>query len=238
MKLLLPYQVRDAKNIETAKEILRIQEINKISEEVRLKMAKAESDFQETLEKQRNIWEAGRKEQEDKILELTKEIAYLEERKSQALIPIEVYETQAKDKLIEAEKILSLYKEKENSVDKLQEILEQRLDDIGEREQNVLKEEKRLKLIQEGIVSQQEFTKNSAKELSENAQTFANYVKTIQETLASKKEELIMQELSLNARKNGLDRKEESLDNLAIKLKDDRETLDRAFQRLNIPLEK
>lgn len=232
MKLLTPKQTSDIKGQETAREILRTQEIHNLAEEERRKLTKAEMEFEQALAGQRARWAMEELEHSKIKKEMQKEIEELERKKLNALIPVDILEKSATEKLEESEKFLKELQLREKSNEETAEILQDRLDEVGEREQTVIQAEKHIKLEKEGIERQKEATIDGIKNLNEAMQNFAQRSANAEKDIEERKKAIFIQDRSLNALKEQLEGKEKELNAIAIRLRDERGVLDRAFKEV------
>lgn len=242
MKLLSPQVNRDLKGQEMAREVLRTQEIKKASEQARKDLARSEADFSLTLAGQRLRWAQEEKEHEKRKAEMSAEINTLEAKKLNALIPIGIIKKGAEDRMQEAVNYLAELKKREEYNNDLTERLEDKLDTVGQIEQDNKKESRRLSLLKEGIDRQAQITRENSERLTKEMAQFALERSQAEKDIDERKTAIFLQQTSLEAKAKQLDRTEKTLDVLALQLKDERGTLDRAWQELErkkvIPLSK
>ncbi len=234
MKLFSPAEVGSRNSQQVTRDILRIQEVKEELKRQEMNLANSEAQFSESLVRQKEKWA---QEIETHIKEksaMEQEVRALESRRKQALIPIEFEREKAQNVLREAQELLQKSKEKEIHLDVLQESLEKRLDDVSERELNLSSEEKALEMKQLAILHQQKTVNENTKALSESIQKFNDYVQVENDKIQQGKKEIFLEQQSIQARKEMLDRREEELHILSIQLEDGRKTLQRAFQRINM----
>ncbi len=232
MKLLSFQNLKDKKDENQLRELLRLQEITKVSEKTRNELADSQANFSNALAKNRDVWANEEVIHSKRMVEMKREVDILEAKKVQALIPIRFYEKQAEDVMIRVQSRLLdvINKEKEN--EELTEKLTDKLDDIGDREVQVRTAELKLANKKQGIeLQEQQMIKNS-KFLTNQMQEFALQRTEIEKDIDIRKTALILAERSIDANRESLKRTEKELNELAIKLADERETLKRAFARL------
>ena len=131
MKLFSPQEVRDKKNLETARDILRTKEVEDVLKRTNQQLAQAEADFASALAKNKRIWANEETEHAKRVSEMSEEIKELEQRKAQALIPIQMYKDQADTLLKEAQEALELAKVREYQARETQNALEDKLDELS-----------------------------------------------------------------------------------------------------------
>lgn len=233
MKLLTPQVLKDGRASEQAREALRIKEMNEASDKARKQLANAQAEFNLILSQNRVRWANEEEEHGKRLSQMIKEIDILEAKKVQALIPIEMYKKEADELFNEAQKTLDQAKEKETKADELTERFQDKLDELGAREQDIIKVEQKLSLQQQGILIQQEQTKTGIKQLNKTIEEFTVTKQNEEKELADKKVNLILLERTLIAKEETLKQTEQSLNSLARQLEDRRATLERAFKRLS-----
>lgn len=239
MRLMPPAQLADRKAQDLARELLRTEELNKASDKARKELANAEADFKGTLVRQRFQWAQGEEEHTKRTHEMDVEITALEKRKEQALIPIEIYSRQADEKMSEALECLDTAKARELEAEELGEKLQDKLDDVGQQEQDLNKREAKIILRTLNIEQQEKRIQDNSTLISQRWSELIEFQKQSDKDISNQKEELILKERTLLAKEESLNRTEESLRVWDIRLKDERDTLGRAFKRLSpLPSEK
>lgn len=232
MKLLSPSIRKDTEESERQLGLLRMQEQQKEANRIRKELANAEADFKAVLAKNRTQWAKEEQDHEDRIMEMKKEVAELEDRKAQALIPVKMYEAQAHQYLEQAQEALKTAHRREKDADALNDLLQDKLDAVGQKEQDLSLLEATLTARQAGIEQQTEQVQDGVKSLNKEMQGFARLKEAIEADLREKRIALTLKERSLSAKEKKLERKEESLTALATQLEDERGTLDRAWKEL------
>jgi hypothetical protein len=237
MKLLSPSVIKQGQSQQTEREILRTQEVQKIADKTRKELANSEADFRQALLGQRARWEREEQDHTKRVNEAVEEIKVLESRKAQALIPIEVYKKQAETLMQEAQDGLRLVQGRELEAEELLDTLQDKLDAVGQREQDSIIKEKRLFIKEEAIKSQETLTSNKSEELTRAWIDFNKDKELAEFDIRDRKTALFLRDRSQEAREDALNRQEQELKDWSIKLKDERDTLDRAFARIS-PLKK
>lgn len=237
MKLMTPAQVKEKRGDETARSLIRSQEIEQLADETRRKLARAESEFNETLARNRHEWAKEEEEHANRMKEMEREVSVLENRRTQALIPIEIEKKEADSLLKQSKEFLKKSQEKESLADETLEALENRLDEVKEREMIMQSEESRLEVKKKGIENQEEVTKTGSERLSHALQEFYKKQKEDDRLLAEKNEALLLKEINLNAKEEGQARERHALHVKEMQLNDRQATLERAFKRLDNSLE-
>ncbi len=231
MKLFTPPQAQQKKTQEESLRILRIKELRDLESELRLKVAKTEAEFNETLVKNQTKWAEEFDEKNKYISSLTKEISELEEKRKKLLTPVSLLEDEAKKKLEEINKKQKEFFIKEEELESIKEKLENKLDEVGDREQSLIKSENEFTVKKEGLAF-------SLKSFEEKKQLFADTVNKItkelderDKTIGIKETDIILKTRSLDAWENRLKIKEDNMRKEEIRLADQRATLERALKR-------
>lgn len=233
MKLLTPKEIQEAKGQEVVRGILRASETQEVLKKTNSALAKSEAEFASTLQRQREVWALEQEEHRKEVVKRKEEINELEKKKLNALIPVEIFTTSAKEKLDKAEKYLAELNQREENMNDLTEKLENRLDAVGQRETDVSKKEQELKLSQEGLERQKESVVEGSKKLSKEMADFAEVKLKAEKDIDERKTALFLRDQELTNKANVLSRKERILNEMEVKLKDERGTLDRAWQEVN-----
>lgn len=231
MKLLSRISTKDAQQKEQTLKVLRAQEVEELAKTVNAKLARAEADFNETLARNRSKWAEEELEHQERIKGMTSEVEALERRKEQALIPISMYKKEADKVMEEAQEFLVKAKAVEEHNNYLQDRLEEKLTDVADRENMVLKEEERQKIALLGIEAQQEATKKGVEELSKQMIMFHEKQQADESSILERKKEVSLAEISFSAKTDKLKRDIEAMRIRERELADERATLDREYAR-------
>ena len=235
MKLLTPLANKEVRQNEDLKKIIRAKELDDVINKKNIELARSEADFNATLARNRAKWALEEEEHAKRLKDMEAELKPLEQRKQQALIPIEVYKQQADVKMLEAEKYLQTLLTREAEIDDLKELLDEKLTEVSDRENQVAMEEKRQKNALLGIETQQEETKKGVQRLSEDMIMFHEKQEREEASLLQRKKEVTLAEISFKAKTDKLKRDIEALNIRELQVKDERETLQREFDRLKFP---
>ena len=242
MKQLSLATTNDLKAQEQARDLIRAEEIREITKEINIGRANADADFQATLARNRTVWAQEELDHQRRKIEMDKEISKLEAERLSLLIPIGIIGKGAGSRMEEAVNFLASLKEREKNVDELTELLQDKLDSVGEREETVRTREQRVELKEMGVKNQYESTIEGSKALSKEIKDFAVIRGKAEKEIGDKKETLTLKEKTLNSREASLVAREKSLNDTDRQLKDERGTLARAWAELermkaNIPIE-
>lgn len=234
MKLLSPSEVRDIKAQETSRDILRTKELNQAAESARKKLADAEADFSKMLAGQQMRWAKEEQEHSKDVAARQRELEVLEARRLKALEPVILLEERANKALLEAQNQVIEAEKRENDATDLYEKLQDSLDDVGQREVDLLKYEKEVLAHDKNLEFQQKAADEQSRFVAERMLNLKTEEAKVKEELGRLRTALTLQEHSLNARAEKLARTETKLAEWEKRLASERDTLDRAFKRLNI----
>lgn len=233
MKLLNPLQLKQNKDAEIAREILRTKDVREANEQVRKELAKSQIDFNDTLAKNRTKWAQEEKEHTERVREMTGEIEKLEEKKAQALIPVKMYEEQAKQLIKTLEERSVMLAQKEQFNDDLTERLHNKLDEVGQREQDVTLRERKATALRLELGNQLHVANERTATLNGQIRAFLEDIEIKKKDIEKRKTEVTLREQTISSKEESLKRTEKTLDDWAKKLADERATLDRIYQREN-----
>lgn len=135
MKLLSTPQGKSRRELENVNQELRAQELDTLIRAKRKELEDLDkqvlSSFSEKATKnyeEEELWK-------EKIRQMTEEVENLERRKKIALVPLEQREKEVEDKISALSKREELVAIKESDIESTKEILQRRLDEVSEREQ-------------------------------------------------------------------------------------------------------
>lgn len=233
MKLLAPQQAQTVKESERVRELLRMEEQRKEAKKIRQALANAEADFKAVLSKNRSLWAKEEFEHAKRIKEMVAEVDVLEDRKAKALIPIKMYEDQAKTLLKQAEEIAYANKLAQTELEKTQERLESKLDYLGQKEQDLSLWEKKLQSRELGVREQEAFIKESTALTTKELEKLAKLKAEVDDYIKEKERKLELREINIKSKEEQQKRTDKALSDLALQLEDERQTLERAMKRLS-----
>lgn len=232
MKLLTPLQTKDLGDQQKLRSVLRTQELEKAENAARRSLANAEADFNTTLAKNREKWALEEEEHAKRVIEQKAELTALEAKKLNALIPFKILKDGTLERLGDAESYLKQLEAREESNDELADRLQDKLDETGAKEQDLIKWERELAIRQDGIEHQNASTATATKLLSDQMAEFMDYKATSQAELAKMDAILDARTAQMVLREDVITAKEWELTDLAIRLADERQVLDRAFEEV------
>lgn len=243
MKLLLPTENKDLREQENVRQILRTQELETAAKEARIKLADSQSDFNNTLALNRQKWALEEEEHLKRVNERKTEIDALEAKRMNAMMPIDILKASAEEQLIDAENYAKSVREREEYAEELTEKLQDRLDEVGQREQDVSRKTKELEIREIGIENQSQSTIAGIKKLSADLADFLALKTQQEKELRERSNSISLQEKELTDKQFKLDNLQTTLNEQALRLADERGVLDRAYKevqrmRADIPLVK
>ena len=224
MKLLTLNQVKEKKEEQIQREILRTSDLEKAASQARINLAKAEAEFNATLAKNRTFWAEEEQEHAARKQEMTSEIEELENRKKQALEPVYLLQNQLEKRLKDTEALISQTEEQKAYNEDLRLKLEDKLDEVGEREQDVLRETQKLEGRKQSVDLQSEQTVEGIKRLNDSINAFLIQKEDTESRLDQIRLDLDLEKQNVENDKRSLERKMETLTDWENKLKT-RETL-------------
>lgn len=232
MRLLSPSQNKDLKEQQNIRELLRAQETEKAAKKARLALANSQADFSDALAKQRVKWAEEEEEHTKRTAEMQTEINRLEAKRLNALIPVKIIEQSAEERLHEAEEFMEKLREREVYAEDLAEKLQDRLDETGQKDQDLKRKEQDLIAREHGVSHQTKLTAQSSLDLSIKMAEFKEEKSEAETAIKQKQTVLELQEQALVKREEVVDKQDKELKEKAVRLADERNVLDRAWNEL------
>lgn len=229
LKLFTPTEAKTQNSAQNTRDVLRTREIKKLVDKSHSDLAKHEADFAAMLARHKEKWAEEEEAHAIRISEMGQEIRILEERRKDALIPIEIEKKKADTMIDEAVKRLEEVENREKECAVLGDVLTERLEEVTERESTVSDEEAKIVEMRRSAELEKETAELNTKTLTDGIKKFNDYVLTETLILDGKRTEIILKERSIEAREAALDRKDKSLAIRETQIKDKQETLKRAF---------
>ncbi len=233
MRLL---NVKEQKKKDEADKNLQIARAKETAEELATKREElndTRDTFAATLAEQNKEFEENLSVQKTKRDALNTEVQLLENRKKQALLPLENREKAVQDKEQELGKAVAALGAEKADFQRNLEGLHAHIDAVAERELNVSKQEELLRARARGIEAQTSSTKSQSAKLSNQLQEFsaaslkrANELKAWEDTLRAVSEEHLM------AREN-FTKREQKLKDGERALLDKYKQLEKTTQRIH-----
>ena len=232
MKLLTPQAVKDVKSQELARNVLRAKETEEAINKINQRRAEAEETFNLALARNRELWAKEEAEHQKRKKEIEFEIDKLEAKKLNALIPIDIIKISAEDKMKEATEFLTNLRVREQVAEETLEKLEDKLDEVGEREVTLKEKEKQFLLKQEGMARQEENFRINSEKLTERMKEILSLEQKAISNIEERTKAVIIKERSLEAKEQSIQRNFKAIQIKEKQLEDQRETLKRAFEEV------
>ncbi len=204
MKLLTQTQLQQTKNDQSYRDIVRTQEIDKATKKLKQDLAKAEADFNSMLATNRTKWVAELEEHGKLIEELKGEIAELEQKKAQVLVPLKMYEEQLNEKSKAIEAKAQEIANTEDCVEDLRELLEEKLDRAGQREQDAIKLEQKATALRLSAEEQSIIASEGMKTLNRKIEEFIESSRKKEKELRDRETSITLQERTIESKLKSL----------------------------------
>lgn len=233
MRILQATQIREKDDKKAIEVQSRITRLNEAESNATRSLNKAKEFSGENIELLNQQLEEHESMVRLKKIELSKEVAALEERKKEALAPI-------KEQVKEAEELLSKAKDKENQVDARDVKLRHESEQLVERTEQLVSIREEIK-IEEGeyekrkiVVSKaEEVSEKSVKELNAKWVKFHDEVSSANSDLSRREKEVNYEHIANDAIRSRLEDKSKEQDKKEIELQDRYKTLEKSIQRFN-----
>jgi len=234
MRLLNPSQGKSRRDIEITTQERRIIELDSLIEQKRLELQNIDRQFVKTLtEKGAEHYEEEGKWR-DKIQSFTEEVEQLEARKRRALVPLEEKETMLQDMASALFKREEQAKIKESDLIRTKELLENKLDEISEREQEATDYSLVLANRERNIQFQEVQIQERMKALTIILQESYDEIQDSQQEVATRKAIIKGRDITLDERERRVKEQEDSFANRERAIADKYKTLMRAITETNL----
>lgn len=230
MRLLTPQQHKDAGDNQRLREIMRTQELDKASQAARLNLANSQAAFSDSLANQRLKWAKEEDDHAQQVAKQEAELAVLEQRFKLANQPIALLKQEAEAKLAEANFMLKEVLIREEDAELLAEQLQDRLDAVGIREEDVKRREVLAHIKDLDLANQAHNTTVNGQILAQQIHEFNQQCQANLAALDSERQRLLPEQARLSLKAQELDARELELNALATRLSDERGTIDRIYK--------
>ena len=170
MKLFSPTEIAASKATELARDVMRTQDIKKALDSARDTLNNTKAEFDMTLANQRVKWLKEEEVALNKIKDLQHEIEQLTKVRERSLIPIEIEQKRVDNILMEANELNTRATNKQKYADEMAEKLQDRLDEVSEKEEALEQRETHLFARETGSKLQEEAIKRNSQELTKQMQ--------------------------------------------------------------------
>lgn len=229
MQLFTPAQAQKEYQKNHDGEIVQIQYLKETLKRIQDSINRETEKFEKMLKTQRALYSEEKDKLKNQIIKLEEKKEQRENELVELLIPIEDYTERAKGTLerVQAKAVSIL--EREENITELEALLAEKLDDVSDRETILAEKEIKLESKIKGI-------EEEAQKISESHQRLNKMIDEFESSRGDKLKKLEEKERTLNIleqrNKEYLENRKKELDEKEKALNDRRETLDRAFQRL------
>lgn len=208
MRLLSAPEGKSRRDTEIASQEIRVQELEALIIAKRKEISNLDATIVRTLS------ESGTKNYEEeqawkaKIRELTREVEALESRRKSALVPLEIKEKELEDKersLLEREETAII---KESDLEHTRQLLEDRLDDVSEREQSSVDYSNTLSNREYALQVKESELESRTAILTQTLKESLESIELTKQELAKQKAVLKGREVSLIEREQNVTKKE------------------------------
>jgi hypothetical protein len=231
MKLLSPSVNKDTQQAELSRKLLRIQEVEDMAVTMNAKLARAEADFSSAMALNQAKWLAEETLHQKEVQERTKEIEDLEKRKTQALIPIEIYKQEAETLMEKARLFAEEIRQRNEAIELLSNRLMEKLSEVSDREHELRESERKVELSRIGLDNQREAIALGSEHLTIQMQAFHEKQQQEEKDLLDRKTQVSLAEISFKAKTDKIKRDIQAIREWETRLKDREETLEREVNR-------
>lgn len=172
MKLLTPQEVKNKKQQEQDREVLRITSIRETLKEETNRLNELEATFDKRLNEQRQQWLKEEEKTLGKLSSLEKTLEEYKEKERSYFFPIQAIERKAYDNYERSKAALAEAEQKQKDCDALEEKLHDKLDSLEEKQNELDDREQKIALKEDGIVAQQLQIKHLTDDLNNKWQEF------------------------------------------------------------------
>lgn len=233
MKILEPKQIGQGKAQELTRDSTRLNTVRESLKSEQSKLDDIEGRFEVALANQRIRWANEEKDYLDRIEPLLGEIKALKAERDRLLVPIEIEVVRAHNLTREAETALADATRQSEENYQRADILQERLDDVSERELTVKNKEQKYDTQQLMLDNKQQKVDSLATELNAKWQEFFSQSDSKDRQIRAKERELELRDISLKTRENDIETRMTGLRAIQVQIMSDRAALQAAFQELN-----
>lgn len=232
MKLLTPSEIKEAKEREITRDVLRYKEVKTELQKTETALGKAGADFSALLASQQKKWAAEEAVHREDIQMRLRELDELETSKKRALVPIDGMRELAENELKEAHETLERIKEKEHEVDRLHELFETRLDELEEQRLQLDVRESRVSAIERNSDTRTKQAEEISKKIIEDLEQHNAFKHNELARLGQRERDVQILEIQIVEKFERTKAREAALTDFETKLNDRAATLERGFEEL------
>lgn len=230
MKLFSSTEVITNKQKQAGVDERRINTINVEIAKKRQELQAIENEFDDTIDRQHRAWKKDELVFIENIQALRAEVHVLEERKKQALIPIDEKVKEIEQFAASVEDKSKYLDQRERTLDEQIEVLEERLSEVAEREQAADMVSKIQANAQKGIDQQREQIQVQSKNFTSMLDSTLLGIQEKEQRLNIKQAQNDLKEQALNDKEKELNKIEQGFKDRERAINDKYETLQRALK--------
>ncbi len=232
MKLLIPSQNHQKEEEEVARLILRTTDAQEENKRINQKLAQSVKEFDETMQRQRDEFAAEMRDHQQKILAAKSELESVIDKTKRAMEPIEDIKRRTEQELQDAINKNKELVRRQEEVEEQAEILQDRLDYVGYREQNIKNAEEKNESDRKKIEIQQTYVDQMTERLNTNIAKASQDAQKRENELNERAIALQIEKSNIQAREFQLSKMEQSLQQFAGELRSERDALQSAWNEL------
>lgn len=208
LKLYSAEEIKTSKASELARDIMRTADIKKALDKARTELNDTNDSFEIALANQRVKWLGEQEKATLEIGHLIHEVEVLKKQREQLLIPIDLDRKRVDNIIIEANNLMSKALDKQKDNDDISEKLQDRLDEVSEKEQSLQTREEHLFAREKGCTNQEEIIKKNSQALTDRMQSFLTEMEQKEQDFNTKKRQLDLIEISIQEQERDLEARE------------------------------
>lgn len=235
MKLFSPQEAKQQFRTKQSIDITQVGYMEKTLNNLQNRINTENTNFEKRLAEQRELYGSEKTKLQDELRSLTTEVTGLRAERMNLLIPIDGLKEETEKLNIEAVERLNQIKIKEKELDDLTESTKKRLEFITDKKEEIESEEEEMLRKKKGIDDEAEMISKSHANLNKLIETFNLEVQKTTRNLSQR--ESIIEAKEKNCQ-DFIKSSEINFKQRESKLKDERDTLDRAWKELKAKQEK
>ena len=235
MKLFSPQEAKQQFRTKQSIDITQVGYMEKTLNNLQNRINTENTNFEKRLAEQRELYGSEKTKLQAELRSLTTEVTGLRAERMNLLIPITGLKEETEKLNADAVERLQQISIREKETDELLESTKKRLEFITDKKEEIETEEERMLLKKKGIEEESEMISESHAKLNKLIETFNLEAQKKTRELAERESTINMKEKNVNA---FIKSSETNFNYRESKLKDERDTLDRAWKELKIKQEK
>lgn len=232
MKLLSPKKVRQVSQSEKELEAFRRIKVSRLKFQEEKELSEIRENYNPEKKKIKEDYESFKKEHLEKQSRLLTETQILEERRDKAMEPLYTLKFNALELMDEAQKKSDIQKRELKKIEDEKESIDVKEKELKKREEKLLPKEELLAIKERDIKKRSDKLYTDELDLSNRTKTFTTYCLESESEVQGRMKELERREASVEAKKEIMEKEKNEVAQEWIKIKDQRETLQRAWNEL------